>query len=142
MANCVFINEAGFNANLRRTQGWAPIEETPIVKVNTPRASSISILGATYPKVLLKVCLRKPVPPPSFKKLKLTGGAKKHAKGTNTNRYVNFISEMDKPPEMNGHFLIMDNAPIYTNKIIRPIVEESGYRCVYLPPYSPEPKPH
>ncbi|KAG2232257.1 hypothetical protein INT48_001542 [Thamnidium elegans] len=75
MTNCVFIDEAGFNANLRRTQGWAPIGETPIVKVKTARANSI-FLGATSPKSLIKVCLRKPVPPPSSKKRKLAGTAK------------------------------------------------------------------
>ncbi|CAO0795840.1 unnamed protein product [Mucor circinelloides] len=32
MVNCIFIDEAGFNANLRRAQGWAPIGETPIVE--------------------------------------------------------------------------------------------------------------
>lgn len=37
MNNCVFIDEAGFNANLRRTQGWAPVGETPIVKVLTAK---------------------------------------------------------------------------------------------------------
>lgn len=145
MANCVFIDEAGFNANLRRAQGWAPIGETPIVKVKTARANSISILGAIYPKDLIKVCLRKPVPPPSSKKQKLAGSTKKQTKGTNTNHYVNFISaifvEMDKFPEMKGYFLIMDNVPIHTNKITRAIIEESDYRCVYLPPYSPELNP-
>lgn len=143
--NCAFIDEAGLNANLRRTQGWAPVGEIPKVKVLTARANSISILGAIYPKGLIKICLRKPIPPESSKKRKLAGGAKKLTKGTNTNHYVNFVNdilkEMDKFPEMKGYFLIMDNAPIHTNKIIRSIIEERGYRCLYLPPYSPELNP-
>ncbi|CEP16413.1 hypothetical protein [Parasitella parasitica] len=145
LKNSVFIDEAGFNANLRRTQGWAPIGETPIVTVKTARANSISILGAISSKGLIKVCLRKPVPPPSSKKRKLTGTTKKQTKGTNTNHYANFVSdilaEMDKFPEMKGHFLIMGNAPIHTNKIIRTMIEERGYRCLYLPSYSPELNP-
>ncbi|KAI8875291.1 hypothetical protein K501DRAFT_202916 [Backusella circina FSU 941] len=32
MINCVFIDESGFNANLRRTRGWAPKGETAKVK--------------------------------------------------------------------------------------------------------------
>ncbi|KAG1344247.1 hypothetical protein G6F62_004549 [Rhizopus arrhizus] len=50
MRNCVFIDEAGFNANLRRSQGWSPKGQPAIVKVLTVRASSISILGATSAK--------------------------------------------------------------------------------------------
>lgn len=145
MNNCVFIDEAGFNANLRRTQGWVPVGETPIVKVLTARANSISILGATYPKGLIKICLRKPIPPESSKKRKLAGGVKKSSKGTTTNHYVNFVkdilNEMDRFPEMKGFFLIMDNAPIHTNKLLRSIIEDRGYRCLYLPPYSPELNP-
>ncbi|KAI8991863.1 hypothetical protein BDF20DRAFT_846863 [Mycotypha africana] len=54
---CIFIDEAGFNANLIRTQGWAHIGETPMLK-KTSRANPISILGATYAKDLIKVLLR------------------------------------------------------------------------------------
>lgn len=93
MNNCVFIDEAGFNANLRRTQGWVPVGETPIVKVLTARANSISILGATYPKGLIKICLRKPIPPESSKKRKLAGGVKKSSKGTTTN-HMSILSKI------------------------------------------------
>lgn len=48
---------------------------------------------------------------------------------------------MDKFPEMKGHYLIMDNAPIHTGKIIGEMIEERGYKCIYLPPYSPELNP-
>ncbi|CEP10864.1 hypothetical protein, partial, partial [Parasitella parasitica] len=50
MSNSVFIDKSGFNANLRRTQGWAPKGEAAKVKVLTARANSISILGATSVK--------------------------------------------------------------------------------------------
>lgn len=68
MENCVFIDESGFNANLRRTQGWAPKGEMAKVKVATARANSISILGATCSKGLIKISLRKPIPPSKKKK--------------------------------------------------------------------------
>jgi len=57
MIKCVFIDEAGFNANLRRSQGWSPKGQPAIVKVLTARASSISSLDATSAKGLIKVCL-------------------------------------------------------------------------------------
>ena len=74
MSNWVFIHEAGFNTNLRRTQRWAPKGQTPIVKVLTARANSISILGATSAKDVIKVCLESQFRP--RKKRKLAGGAK------------------------------------------------------------------
>ena len=42
---------------------------------------------------------------------------------------------------MKGHYLIMDNAPIHTSNDIAKYVEYRGYRCAYLPSYSPELNP-
>lgn len=143
MSNCIFIDEDGFNANLRRSQGWASKGQTPIVKVLTARANSIPILGATSAKGVIKVCLESQFRP--RKKRKLTGGAKQQTKGTVTNHYVNFLKDilnkMDTFSEMKGDFLIMDNAPIHTNKAIRTMIEERGYKRIYLPVYSPELNP-
>lgn len=47
---------------------------------------------------------------------------------------------MDKYPEMNGFYLVMDNAPIHTSNEIYELILRRGYRCVYLP-YSPELNP-
>lgn len=54
IANCVFIDEADFNANLRKTQGWELVRETPKVKVLTTRANATLVLVPTIPKVLSK----------------------------------------------------------------------------------------
>jgi hypothetical protein len=70
MSNTVFIDESGFNANLSRTQGWAPKGETTKAKVLTARANSISILGAISAKGLVKFSLRKPIPPSKKKEKK------------------------------------------------------------------------
>lgn len=82
---------------------------------------------------------------PSSKKRKLAGDRKQQTKGTITNHYINFIkdvlAEMDKFPEMKGHYLIMDNAPIHTGKIIGEMIKERGYKCIYLPSYFPELNP-
>ena len=92
MNNSVFIDESGFNANLRRTQGWTPKEEAAKVKVLTAKANSISILNAISAKDLIKISLRKPMY--SSKKRKLAGGRKLQTKGTVTNHYVNFIKDV------------------------------------------------
>ncbi|KAG1137510.1 hypothetical protein G6F38_011255 [Rhizopus arrhizus] len=92
---------------------------------------------------IIKISLRKPIP--FSKKRKLAGDKKQQTKGTVTNHYVNFIkdilAEMDTFPEMKGHYLIMDNAPIHTSKIIGEMIEERGYKCICLPPYSSELNP-
>lgn len=52
------------------------------------------------------------------------------------------MGEMDQHPYMKGHYLVMDNAPIiYTSDNIAKYVESHGYRCAYLPSYSPELNP-
>jgi hypothetical protein len=88
--------------------------------------------------------------PQSSKKRKVDSGLKRKAggskqatpKGTTTGHYLKFISNtldvMDNQPEMKGFYLIMDNAPIHTSNEVDKIVTSRGYKCVYLPPYSPE----
>lgn len=48
---------------------------------------------------------------------------------------------MDRHQEFKGHNPIMDNAPIHTPYNIKRFIETHNYRCVYLPPYSPELNP-
>ncbi|EPB93116.1 hypothetical protein HMPREF1544_00190 [Mucor circinelloides 1006PhL] len=42
---------------------------------------------------------------------------------------------------MKGHYIVMDNALIYTHENIKKYIEYRGYRCVYLPTCSPELNP-
>ncbi|CEG79136.1 Putative Piso0_000048 protein [Rhizopus microsporus] len=51
------------------------------------------------------------------------------------------MDEMDRYPHMKGHYLVMNNAHIHTFEDIAKYVESRGYRCAYLPPYSPELNP-
>ena len=39
--------------------------------------------------------------------------------------------------DMKGNYLVMDSAPIQTSVKVRELVESRGYKCLYLPPYSP-----
>lgn len=41
--NCVFIDEAAFNINMKRTGGWVPKGETPVVKTPLTRAENRSV---------------------------------------------------------------------------------------------------
>ncbi|KAG1139476.1 hypothetical protein G6F38_009802 [Rhizopus arrhizus] len=91
----------------------------------------------------------------TFKRLKIDSGNRKRkapskpkkpaSKGTVTGHYMNFIQktmdEMDCIPEMKGYYIVMDNAPIHIPNEIDTMVTERGYKCIYLPPYSPELNP-
>jgi transposase len=65
--------------------------------------------------------------------------------GTVTGHYISFLKdtldEMDKYPQMKGHYLVMDNAPIHKSEDIAKYIASRGYRCAYLPSYSPELNP-
>lgn len=80
-----------------------------------------------------------------IKKRKLGSATDGYSTGTGTGHYVSFVKatldEMDKYPEMKGHCLVMDNAPIHNSADIGKYINSRGYRFVYLPPYSPELNP-
>ncbi|KAG1140346.1 hypothetical protein G6F37_009256 [Rhizopus arrhizus] len=91
---------------------------------------------------LINVSLRVPK---RIKKRKLGRETDAYSTGTVTGHYLSFLKatldEMDKYPEMKGHYLVMDNAPIHSSTDIGRYIRSRGYRYVYLPPYSPELNP-
>ena len=52
-------------------------------------------------------------------------------------RFINKIRIITSHPYKLGCYLVMDNALIHTSTDIRKMIEDCGYKCVYLPPYSP-----
>ncbi|KAG1468807.1 hypothetical protein G6F56_003624 [Rhizopus delemar] len=109
------------------------------------RAKTTTILGAISPFGVVNVKLRVPYAEAS-KKRKVAGGSKaQKTTGTVTGHYMNFISStldvMDRHEQFKENYLIMDNVSIRTSDSIRKFIESHEYRCVYLPPYSPEINP-
>lgn len=135
---------------MKRTQACAPQGETPVVEVPNTRAVSHTILGAISVYAVVKVNVRMPnlpsstiVPVAVGKKRKLEDGkAKSKSRGTTTDHYMKFLrdtmDELDKFEYMHNCYLVMDNAPIHKKAIIEEYIQERNYRCVYLPPHSPE----
>ncbi|CEG73278.1 hypothetical protein RMATCC62417_08689 [Rhizopus microsporus] len=149
MSNCVFIDESGFNINMRSPSAWSTVGTPAIVKTKSTRAIYHTILGAISALEVVDIELRVAEKP---KQRKVEGGRKrkqtsdtKRAKGTTIGHYLNFIrktlDEMDKNPLMKGFFIVMDNVPIHTHKDIDELITSRGYRSIYLPPYSPELNP-
>jgi len=60
--------------------------------------------------------------------------------GTRTEHFLHFLSglldELDRH-EMNGRYIVMDNAPIHKSPEVANLIESRGYKAAYLPPYSP-----
>ncbi|KAG1503159.1 hypothetical protein G6F52_012303 [Rhizopus delemar] len=140
--NCVFLDESAFHINLKRGMAWSRKGTPAIVTVPTTKANSTSILGAISATGLINVSLRVPK---RIKKRKLGHDTNRYSIGTVTGHYLSFLKatldEMDKYPEMKGHYLVMDNAPIHSSTDIGKYIHSRGYRYVYLPPYSPELNP-
>lgn len=89
--NCVFIDEAAFHINLKRTMAWSVKGERAIVETPTTRANTTTILGAISPFGIINVKVRRPYVAPS-KKRKLPGSAKvAKTAGTVTGHYFNFL---------------------------------------------------
>lgn len=55
--------------------------------------------------------------------------------------YLSFLKmtfdEMDKHPQMKGHYIMMDNAPIHMHEDTKKYIKYRGHKFVYLPTYSP-----
>ena len=49
MSNCVFIDEAAFLINMKRSMAWSKKGERAVVVVPKARAKTITILGAINP---------------------------------------------------------------------------------------------
>jgi hypothetical protein len=125
LTNCVFVDEAAFNINMRAPYGRSLCGTPAIVETPSTRAISHTILGAISSQGVVSVEVREPL---KSKKIKVAGGkernnapaAEKKTTGTTAGHYMRFISkmlnEMDKFPEMENFYVIVDNAPIHKSE--------------------------
>ncbi|KAG0929919.1 hypothetical protein G6F57_012241 [Rhizopus arrhizus] len=145
LTNRIFVDEAGFNINMKSPNARSVRGTPAIVETPTTRAIAHTIVGAITAQDVISVEIREPL---KSKKVKVDGSrkrkksvAKKMSKETVTGHYMKFIcktlDELDKVPEMRN-FYIMDNTPIQTSENITKLIETRGYRAIHLPSYSPE----
>ncbi|KAK4512155.1 uncharacterized protein ATC70_013398 [Mucor velutinosus] len=127
MSNYVFLDASAFLINLKRTMAWSERRTRAEVAVPVLRAKTTTILGAVSVWGITNVQVR--IPGASVKKRKIGGGSGKT------------LDALDKDDRFKGFYIIMDNAPIHTANDIERYIIQQGYRCVYLPPYSPELNP-
>jgi hypothetical protein len=70
LENCVFVDESGFDINMRPPGGWSAKGTPAIVTTPSNRAESHTILGAVSAKYVVSMELRN-LQEHSFKKLKI-----------------------------------------------------------------------
>ena len=141
--NCVFIDEAGFNLHTQRNHGRSRRGTPAKGTIPTAKGVTITILGAISDAGVIDISLRKPQAVSTSKKRKVDGKAVDAVNGrigTRTEQFLAYVSNvmdvLDKN-NMQGYYLVMDNAPIHTPAKVRDLVESRHYKCLYLPPYSP-----
>lgn len=140
--NCVFLDEAGCNLNITRNRGWSKKGKPAKTIVPSARGISITILGAISADGVIDISLRKPTSAVSKKKRKIDGKTVQinGRVGTRSEHFLSYLNSMMDYLDRNGlheYYIVMDNAPIHKPTTIRKQIEDRGYKCVYLPPYSP-----
>lgn len=133
------VSTCTLKRNFGRSLKGTPAKGT----VPTGKGVTITILGAISEAGVIDIYLRKPQAVSVSKKRKVNGKEAKTVNGrigTRTGHFLSYISNvmdvLDKR-DMKGHYIVMDNAPIYIPGKVRELIESRGYKCLYLPPYSP-----
>ncbi len=120
-ASIYFADEAGIRSDYHTGTTWAPVGETPVVKV-TGRRFSLNMISAVSPRGEFRFMLHEgTVTAKVFKRFlqRLLIGAKRPI------------------------FLIVDGHPIHKAKLVKSFVEASDgqLKLFFLPPYSPHLNP-
>jgi hypothetical protein len=109
----------------------------------TAKGITITMLGAISQAEVIEILLKKPQTVSTLKKKKVndtTAPVINDRVGTRTECFLAYLSNvmdvLDRN-DMKGNYLVIDNSPIYTPAKVRDLVESRGYKCLYLPPYSP-----
>jgi hypothetical protein len=78
LGNCIFVDESGFDINMRRSHGWSPRGEDAVVTTPPVKATSHSVLGAISAVGVVNISLKESG---NIKRRKVVGAKKlKHLK--------------------------------------------------------------
>ena len=59
----------------------------------------------------------------------------------NTALFLHWLQHLLVPSLVKGQVVIMDNAPIHKNSMVRTLIQDAGCKLLYLPAYSPDLNP-
>ena len=120
-SDLVFLDESGCNTDMTRRYAYSfggsrAVDATPLSKPkNTTILSSIQLNGTLHYTTF--------------------------SGGTTVERFKRYL-ETDLLPHLNGNsVLVMDNMKSHHAKAVKELLDSSGIRYIYLPPYSPDLNP-
>ena len=120
-SDLVFLDESGCNTDMTRRYAYSfggsrAVDATPLSKPkNTTVLSSIQLNGTLHYTTF--------------------------SGGTTVERFKRYL-ETDLLPHLNGNsVLVMDNMKSHHAKAVKELLDSSGIRYIYLPPYSPDLNP-
>ncbi|KAG1499318.1 hypothetical protein G6F47_010792 [Rhizopus delemar] len=101
LSNCVFVDESGFDINMRPPSAWSTVGIPAIVETKSTKATSHTILGAISAMGVVDIELRV-AEKPKQRRIDGVGRKRKHtpnvkkSKGTTAGHYLNFIQKNPK----------------------------------------------
>jgi transposase len=116
--NLIFIDEAGVNLSLIRRLARAVRGKRAYGTRPQKRSKNVSVIGAIGIKGIIA----------NYSLLGATDGLTFEA----------FLSQKLVPKLWKGACVVMDNCSIHQSKEIEYLIEKSGAKLIYLPPYSPD----
>lgn len=117
----VFLDETGCNLRLTPEYGWALKGERLIDKRPGNYGKNLTVVGAIREDRVL--CHEK------------FDGA------LNGSRWTHFVAKTLCPRLFPGDIVVMDNLKVHKNEVALAMIESTGARVKFLPPYSPEMNP-
>jgi hypothetical protein len=133
--NCVFMDEARFNLHTQINHGRSRKGTPAKGTISTAKGVTITILGAISDAGIIDISLRKAKAVSRSKERKINGKAVDAANGricTRTEHYLAYLlNVMDvlNKNNMQGYYLVIENAPIYTPAKVLDLIESRRYKC-------------
>jgi transposase len=117
----IFIDETWVKTNMTRLRGRAPRGQRLVEKVPHSHWKTTTVIGALDRKgIRCSMALDGPV---------------------NRNAFEAFVQQILCPALKPGDIVVMDNLSSHKGNRVKELIETSGARLLYLPPYSPDLSP-
>lgn len=117
----IFLDESGVNTNMTRHYARSKTNERAVdsAPVNTPRGTTI------------------------LSSIRLNGKSAHtvYQGGTTAERFAEYLENILLPTLSENDVIIMDNMRTHHAKVVKGILDASGIKYLYLPPYSPDLNP-
>ena len=117
----VYADESGFQQESHRRYGYTPRGEAVFGLISSQRRRTTTLLGARFED--------------TFTAGKLVQG------GCKSKDFNAWLEESLCPLLTEKHVVILDNARLHKTPRTRELIEASGARLMFLPPYSPDYNP-